>query len=1395
MTGNPPEFPGGFSNHVMDQLQQAAHQVPNPQQGRGRGRGRGGRNQGQGQGQSRARSLPAHGFPIPPPNTPYPPPPPPPPEMDAFPPLGSRQTSAAPNRTIPTQPIQPPRHQPQPRAPTYQRQVDPREFFDRARGDYRPRQSGNRHFQHNYPVRPMQMQAHDDFRRPPVPHGNLYQHNAPPVVNSWAGFSSPGHDLRHQVMAQSDYLNELQMRARSQHQLKLEESQMKESFRRKLETFFQDTLIGKYPDLESSDIRLKCYGSLNNGFGLADCDMDLLLALPKGYTLKGRTASPNNASIASGTQTPVPPEDEAATAELAAERTEETFELGWLLEDALLNAKIGARLLTNTRVPIMKICEKPDDGFLEKMRQYSKESRKPPSPKLPARETSLAKYPPVLDMKAIELALSDLDDSDSAAQISIPQSPQKINAASIEFSGEHGIKCDINFSNFVAIVNTRLLKEYCAYDHRVAEVGVFVKTWAKLRDINTPYWGTLSSYGYVLMVLHYLMNVVNPPVIPNLQYLARDDDAWKDQVNIELFEGKYDVRFWTDRDKIAGLKSTSPKNRESTGHLIRGFFWYYSAREGFNYKFDTISIRSNGGITKKQEKGWTEAKWASDNKNVRQRYLLAIEDPFETEHNVARVVGHNGIVAIRDEFRRAWDIISKIGTPSAMGGSLLEPVENRGDLLRRDQEHHRQKMRQMRLDVEAKERETRKMSLQANGDAQENGMFNENDLSSSLPSSMRSSRRRSSNKLLTRNVGTFQDKPRQTKNGRHRMVKEDSEDSSDAGNKADDERAGLAGTEQTSMSMVPLVIDLHEHPDGVAQDDEEDPEPFCDPAEILMKNGLDAHNNPIPWDISTQDGRWLQWRDNKIRKRTWQGVAHQPGWAVLDKMCPFDPRRPRPDNSREHKDAHELLYVLKPPVPLNNAEGITSTEKALSAAIPKPYLASNQPSKPHATPHTFHERKSSNIDSPVGLPIPWDKTTRGGRWLMKRDAMIRLGTYKPSKPSSMHAKLNRRFPYDATTSRSQVDNYNEELRTHYKRTLGPVKEPKRSDEIGDTQNQDDDDDDDAAANGDDGDADSFVNSLFSEPTESSANPIVSESRFWSHALTDALWQEPPTKPDLTINSSLTAFSDDRGSEPATDDMPDSIFIRSRRLAFYAQQELESSQTRDNDKVQDEENVKGLMKEAGIDPRNPTFAHKDSAVSRIFTLAESSGILRLDEDYRQHWPYGKRPWTKRTRSRQMLQMDGPVSMTESSENQFSEPTEPFVKVADSSEAAEKPAKGQPDEPSRVDEHQVPDTLYPDLDNEKRPRDEDPNIMPIPRNYGFEFDVRQLHDLAVIKEGGNGCAREGFQFEIEQDYELGGSGEMAWRQSSGKHFSSNANNNEVYEYGKGDEEGLLGELPDL
>ena len=61
-------------------------------------------------------------------------------------------------------------------------------------------------------------------------------------------------------------------------------------------------------------------------------------------------------------------------------------------------------------------------------------------------------------------------------------------------------------------------------------------------------------------------------------------------------------------------------------------------------------------------------------KKVTNRYLFAIEDPFETDHNVARTVTHRGIVAIRDEFRRAWRILKAIGQDTEPEGGIFDEV-------------------------------------------------------------------------------------------------------------------------------------------------------------------------------------------------------------------------------------------------------------------------------------------------------------------------------------------------------------------------------------------------------------------------------------------------------------------------------------------------------------------------------------------------------------------------------------------------------------------------------------------------------------------------------------------------------------------------------------------------
>ncbi|KAH0543711.1 hypothetical protein FGG08_002027 [Glutinoglossum americanum] len=245
-----------------------------------------------------------------------------------------------------------------------------------------------------------------------------------------------------------------------------------------------------------------------------------------------------------------------------------------------------------------------------------------------------------------------------------------------------GIQCDINFSNLLALYNTALLRCYSLSDPRVRPMTIFVKAWAKKRKINSPYHGTLSSYGYVLMVLHYLLNIASPPVLTNLQH------AWEFSEREFLLDGGlcggYDVKFWCDEEEIKRLASLGQftQNQQSLGALLRGFFEYYShqgahvTKNGFVWNLNTISIRTAGGLIPKHTKGWTEAKTVVvGGKEVRQRYLLAIEDPFETDHNVGRTVTYHGVSLIRDEFRRAWRIVNAVGKDYKFLEGLFDEVE------------------------------------------------------------------------------------------------------------------------------------------------------------------------------------------------------------------------------------------------------------------------------------------------------------------------------------------------------------------------------------------------------------------------------------------------------------------------------------------------------------------------------------------------------------------------------------------------------------------------------------------------------------------------------------------------------------------------------------------------
>ncbi|KAK0904668.1 hypothetical protein LTR57_018638 [Friedmanniomyces endolithicus] len=572
-----------------------------------------------------------------------------------------------------------------------------------------------------------------------------YQRSQPPPrqlfdPNSMRG--PPSNYQAEQYTRQAQYLDHVASVEIAKLSMSPSERLEKEAFRGRLEKIVQEVCAAD-PD-RLPKVALESFGSFKSGFANKGSDMDLVIVLPDG--------SPCPADF--GLM-----EDDLPRA----------------LEKRLLELGYGARLLTRTRVPIIKICEIPPASLLDKLREERSKwdlldhEQKYPHlhPELGEDEKDVGEVAETTEAKpdanvivpsiaTKERGTSKTNADGTAKKGQQPQDTERsapvtkdigtmakpdanavaspittekhgtskpnVNGASDKMRQPNGtnggalgaigaaipfaqsanpgptqqarpkrdnrpftrvgIASDINFFNPLGLHNTQLLRCYSLCDPRVQDMVLFVKSWAKRRKINSSYSGTLSSYGYVLMVLHYLVNIVQPPVLPNLQSPWRPNGQSTAMGASRIECDGWVVDFWREEDEIlrAAKAGQMSSNRESLGSLLEGFFRYYSSMGGgptFHWMQNVLSLRSPRGILSKEQKGWVKAVTQEGlGKKVQHRYLFCIEDPFELDHNVARTVTHYGIVAIRDEFRRARRILTAVGFGQAHDedGDLLDEM-------------------------------------------------------------------------------------------------------------------------------------------------------------------------------------------------------------------------------------------------------------------------------------------------------------------------------------------------------------------------------------------------------------------------------------------------------------------------------------------------------------------------------------------------------------------------------------------------------------------------------------------------------------------------------------------------------------------------------------------------
>lgn len=250
-----------------------------------------------------------------------------------------------------------------------------------------------------------------------------------------------------------------------------------------------------------------------------------------------------------------------------------------------------------------------------------------------------------MDKSEVLLKLADMLQSDNLQDV------QALTRARVPIvklmDPETGISCDICVNNVLAVVNTKLLRDYAHIDVRLRQLAFIVKHWAKLRGVNVTYQGTLSSYAYVLMCIHFLQQR-RPAILPCLQGMQPTYSVTVDNIECAYF------------DKVEKLCGFGSHNGESLARLVWAFFNYWAYCH--DYANDVISVRT-GSMLSKRAKDWTR-RIGND------RHLICIEDPFEVSHDLGRVVDKFSIRVLREEFERAAEIMQCDPNPCV---KLFEP--------------------------------------------------------------------------------------------------------------------------------------------------------------------------------------------------------------------------------------------------------------------------------------------------------------------------------------------------------------------------------------------------------------------------------------------------------------------------------------------------------------------------------------------------------------------------------------------------------------------------------------------------------------------------------------------------------------------------------------------------
>ncbi|DAC36463.1 MAG TPA: hypothetical protein HA286_03515 [Candidatus Poseidoniaceae archaeon] len=220
-----------------------------------------------------------------------------------------------------------------------------------------------------------------------------------------------------------------------------------------------------------------------------------------------------------------------------------------------------------------------------------------------------------------------------------------------------GIPVDLSLNNALALRNTELIGAYVDMDPRVKTVALAVKHWALQRGLANAFRGTLSSYAWTVLVLRHLQSV-EAPVVPNLQA--------GEPRRIESYDGR------THDTTVLHPEGFEP-GTASAAELFASFFHRWFVQHPWDERI--VSLRE-ADDPRRSKRRWPAPK-AGPVKELQGavdrmgHHVMAIEDPFDLQHDLSRVVRAEGWADLMEEGLRMWEGLVD-GTDLS---ALLAPVD------------------------------------------------------------------------------------------------------------------------------------------------------------------------------------------------------------------------------------------------------------------------------------------------------------------------------------------------------------------------------------------------------------------------------------------------------------------------------------------------------------------------------------------------------------------------------------------------------------------------------------------------------------------------------------------------------------------------------------------------